>query len=156
MAKDLKADFWKRIDDVQAGLLTATGERPVPMAPQADPDNNAIWFITAAGTAPEKAAHGGAEAAFYVADPKANIYADVEGRLEVSNDSAKLDEVWNAFAAAWFEDGREDKDVRLIKLTPKHAEVWLTENSAAFLYEVAKANLSDDTPDGGEHGQITF
>ena len=123
MAKDLKADFWKRIDDVQAGLLTATGERPVPMAPQADPDNNAIWFITAAGTAPEKAAHGGAEAAFYVADPKANIYADVEGRLEVSNDSAKLDEVWNAFAAAWFEDGREDKDVRLIKLTPKHAEV---------------------------------
>ena len=46
MSKDLKAEFWSQLKDVRAGLLAADGERPVPMSPQGDPDEKAIWFIT--------------------------------------------------------------------------------------------------------------
>lgn len=58
MSTALKDTFWNRMDDVQAGLLSAAGERPIPMAPHADADEGAIWFIAAAGSAAERAAKG--------------------------------------------------------------------------------------------------
>ncbi len=152
----LQDAFWKRIDDVQAGLLMADGERPVPMAPQAYKDENAIFFITAAGSAADRAAKSGGEATFHVADPKANLYANVWGKLDESGDSKKLDDMWSAMAAAWFPEGRDDNTVRLVKFTPHDAEVWATESGAGYLYEIAKSNVTKDTPDTGEHGRVTF
>jgi general stress protein 26 len=155
MASDLKDTFWKRLDNVTAGLLSTDSERPIPMAPQADRDNKAIWFITAKGSAADRAAQSGGEARFDVADPKAGLYAVVEGKIDIAGDE-KLDDVWNAFAAAWFEGGKDDDSVQLVKMTPHAAEVWATEGSAAFLYEVVKANLTKDTAEGGEHGRLAF
>jgi len=71
-------------------------------------------------------------------------------------DPAKLDELWNAFAAAWFKDGRKDDDVQLVRMDLKQAEVWLTGGSLSFLYEIAKANVTKQVPDAGEHGTIRF
>ncbi len=155
MATDLKDTFWKRLDDVQAGLLSADSERPIPMAPQIDRDNKAIWFVTAKGSAADRASQSGGEGRFEVADPKAGLYAVIEGKLDQGSGD-KLDDVWNAFAAAWFEDGKDDEAVQLIKLTPHSAEVWATENSVSFLWEVAKSNVTKETPSGGEHGRLAF
>ncbi|MHA6325586.1 pyridoxamine 5'-phosphate oxidase family protein [Roseivivax sp. CAU 1753] len=156
MSTELKDAFWSRMDDVQAGLLTASGTRPIPMSPNADRAENAIWFITARGSAADDGAKANGDAAFYVADAKANLYATVDGTLSVSHDSAKLDEIWNVVAAAWFEDGRDDDAIQLVKFTPREAEIWATTNAAGFLYEIAKANLTDDTADAGDHGRVTF
>lgn len=155
MASDLKDTFWKRLGKVTAGLLTTDSERPFPMAPQADRDEKAIWFITAKGSAADRASQSGGEARFDVADPKAGLYAVIEGKLDIASGD-KLDDVWNAFASAWFEDGKDDKSVQLVKMTPHSAEVWATEGSTAFLYEVAKANLTKSTAEGGEHGRLAF
>lgn len=153
---DLKQEFWSRIDDVRAGLLAADGERPVPMSPMPDAEAKAIWFITAAGSAADRAAKSGGEASFHVADPKANFYANVYGKIEATNDEAKLDELWSAMAAAWFPDGRDDDAVRLVKFTPHEGEVWATEGGAAYLYEIAKANVTGGMPDVGVHGRVVF
>ena len=156
MSTDLKKTFWSRISDVQAGMLDTGNGRYVPMSPNIDDEQNAIWFITAEGTDAEREADSGATARFIVADPKSDLYANIEGQLTEVNDEAKLDELWNAVAAAWFKDGREDKDIRLIKFTPHQAEIWATGSSIGFLYEIAKANLTEDTADAGEHGKVTF
>lgn len=155
MASDLKETFWNRMDKVTAGLLSADSERPIPMAPQVDRENKAIWFITAKGSAADRASQSGGEARFDVADTKAGLYAVIEGKLDHGSDE-KLDEIWNAFAGAWFEDGKDDEAVELVKFTPHSAEVWATENSVAFLWEVAKANLTKQTAEGGEHGRLAF
>ena len=156
MSIALKDTFWTRMDDVQAGLLAAAGERPIPMAPHVDKAEGALWFITASGSAADRAAQGGDTASFWVADAKANLYATLDGTLTAVNDDAKLDEIWSAITAAWFKQGREDDAVRLVKFTPKEGEVWATAKTAGFLYEIAKANLGGDTPDAGDHGRIVF
>ncbi|WP_343502553.1 pyridoxamine 5'-phosphate oxidase family protein [Alloyangia pacifica] len=160
MAKDdmseLKHDFWKQLKDVRAGLLAADGERPVPMAPHADKEENAIWFITAKGSAADRAAKSSGEVSFHVADTKAHLYANIYGTAEISNDEEKLDEIWSVVAGAWFEDGRDDEAVQLIKMTPKEGEVWVSNGGASFLYEIAKAQMTDDTPDVGAHGRVVF
>ena len=156
MSHDLTSAFWDRIDKVQAGMLQAGGARPVPMAPYADRDENSIWFITAAGTEIAQAAETGAEASLQIADSSSHLYGSVDGRISMVNDPDKLDELWNVFASAWFKDGRDDSSVRLIQMRPARAEVWATEGAAAFLYDIAKANMSDQMPDGGDHGVVTF
>lgn len=156
MEKNLKNDFWTRIENVQAGMMTAEGGRAVPMSPMADRDNNTIWFITAHGTEVGDAAERGSSATLQVADAKANLYASVIGHLETVVDPEKLDELWNAVVAAWFEEGRDDDKVRLVKMTPTTAEVWATDGAAGFLYEIAKAHMSDEKPDMGDHGTVTF
>ncbi len=156
MSEDLKTAFWDRIGDVQAGLLSAGSKRAVPMSPYADRDSNAIWFITAEGTDLSKAADTSAEAHFSVADPKANLYATIDGQVTRVDDPKKLDELWNAVAASWFEDGRQDDDIRLIRMTPTKAEVWATTGAAGFIYELVKSRVSDEKPDAGEHGVVSF
>ena len=156
MTNSLKAEFWNRIGHVQAGMLETAGNTPVPMAPYGDAEANAIWFITARDTSVARAAATGAEARLQVADPKANLYATVEVRVMEVNAPEKLEELWSVVASAWFEEGRRDDDVRLVRLQPASAEVWATASGAGFLYEIAKARFTGDTPDAGDHGVVTF
>ena len=157
---DLKKGFWDRMGDVRAGMLAIKDQRRlVPMSPQLDEDvPGAVWFITAKGTDLAKGVSGGSrDARFVVADGSAGLYADIDGTLEHSTDREALDEVWSFVADAWFEGGKHDPDVCLLKFTPKEGEVSITPTSGAkFLYEVTKANVTDEKPDMGEQGTVSF
>lgn len=151
--------FWNRLEDVNAGMLGLAGDRrPVPMSHYADEDEKALWFITADGTDLVKAASTGPKDADYlIASGGSGLYARLSGTLSLSTDQAKLDEIWNAVASAWFEDGKRDPDLRLLKFAIDDAEVWATKKSGvAFLYQVAKANLTGSKPDIGEHYSLSF
>ena len=144
-------DFWDHIDDTRAVMLDIDG-RMMPMSPQLDDDERVIWFITAEGTDAYKAAQGSGRVRLVAADSSAKLYADVQGSLTVANNPDKLDEIWSPVAAAWFDDGREDDDVRLLAFRPTEGEIWTTDGAAGFLYEVAKANMTEAKPDMGDHG----
>lgn len=150
--------FWNRLDGINAGMLGTTDAlKFVPMSHYADPDVGALWFITAQGTdLVAKAQSGPVEAVHIIGDASGKLWARIEGRLELSDDAAKLDEIWSAVADAWFEDGERDPDVRLLKFTLSAAEVWSTSGGLGFLYQIAKANLTGAKPDIGEHFSLSF
>ncbi|PJE33038.1 hypothetical protein PSM7751_00469 [Pseudooceanicola marinus] len=158
--KDLHSEtaekFFDRMGDVTAGMLMTGDDHHIPMSHYADAEEGVIWFITAKGTAADQAAIEKRNVNYLIADSGAKLYADVRGTLHEVNKPGKLDELWSRAAGAWFEDGRDDPDVRLLCLRPTHAEVWLTEGGAKFLYEIARAHTSGKTPDLGEHEVITF
>ncbi len=84
-------------------------------------------------------------------------HAAAQGTICRSTDRDALDDVWSFVADAWFEGGQHDPDVRLLKFTPVTGELSVTPISGIkFLYEMAKANLTDDKPDTGQQGAITF
>ena len=150
--------FWKRLEDVRAGMLGCAPEwRLVPMSHYADPEEGALWFITAAGTdlaesvaaAPQKAVHA-------VSSQGGKLYARIEGQLSLSDDREKLDEIWNAVASSWFEEGKRDDDVRLLRLSLDLAEVWTTDGALSFLYEIAKSKVTGAKPDMGDHFTVDF
>lgn len=150
--------FWNRLDGINAGMLGATQKHNfVPMSHYADPDAGALWFITAEGTELNAAAAAGpVDAMHIVGDASGKLWARIEGRLEQSQDRAKLDEIWSAVASAWFDEGQEDPDLRLLKLTLTRAEIWSTSGGLGFLYEIAKANLTGEKPNMGEHFTLSF
>lgn len=153
---ELERQFWKRADDVRAGMLSSADAPPRPMAHTAKAEDKALWFITAAGTDIDEAAMKGAEAHYVLACSHGQIYASVKGRLSLETDKKKIDEIWSPMAAVWFEDGRQDDDIRLVRLAPATADIWLTDGAGKALFEVAKTQVTGDTPDLGEHGRVQF
>ena len=57
-----------------------------------------------------------------------SLFATLRGQLQVHNDRAMIDRLWNSFIAAWY-DGKDDPKLRLLRLDLEHAHVWLNENS---------------------------
>ncbi len=156
---DLKARFRDRLDDVNAGLLGLTDDlRLVPMSHQLRDGDDTFYFITAAGTDLYEAVKAAPKSAIYaLAEGGKGLYARVEGDLAEVTDPALIEELWNFVADAWFEDGKQDDDVRILALTPKTAEVWLTTTSGvAFLYQIARAKITGQQPDMGEQGTVTY
>lgn len=152
-----RATFWRRLKGINAGMLGLRSDQQfLPMSHQiAEDDDRTLWFITARGTHLVEALGGGPQEAMHlVAEGGGKLYARIEGRLELSNDQAKLDEIWSQVAASWFEEGREDPDLRLLKFTISGGEVWTTTGGIGFLYEVAKARVTGIKPDMGEHFEI--
>lgn len=150
--------FWKRLDGINAGMLGCEPDwRLVPMSYQADPDQGALWFITARGTQlVEATANGPRQAVHVISSSGGKLYARIEGQLECVDDEQKLDELWNAVASSWFEDGKRDEDIQLLRLRIDNAEVWATDGGMGFLYQIAKSKLTGSKPDMGEHFEISF
>ncbi|ASM72690.1 MULTISPECIES: pyridoxamine 5'-phosphate oxidase family protein [Roseobacteraceae] len=153
----IKETFWDRLEGITAGMLATPSDRARPMSHNIrDDDEQVLWFITAHGTDIADAAKLGSAATYLVACQHNKLYATIEGALDVVSDKEVLDELWSPAADAWFEGGEHDVDVCLVRMKPSKAEVWLTDGSARFFYEVAKANLTDKKPDLGTYGVLTF
>ena len=155
---DHNHQFWSRLDDINSGMLGVTQDsRLVPMSHYTDRKVGVLWFITAKDTdLARSVASGSQDAMHVVSDGGQGLYARIHGTLSLSDNRAKLDELWNAVASSWFEDGKQDPDVQLLRLDLTEAEVWATGGSMAFLYQIAKSKITGDKPDMGDHYSLTF
>ena len=53
-----------------------------------------------------------------------DLFAMVHGRLSVDNNRSTLDRLWNRYVAAWYEGGKDDPKLALLRLDPEKAEIW--------------------------------
>ncbi|HEY1531756.1 MAG TPA: pyridoxamine 5'-phosphate oxidase family protein [Galbitalea sp.] len=90
-----------------------------------------------------------------MANPNVNVsfqsgngWVSVAGTASVSRDQHKIDELWNKFAEAWFEQGREDPTIALIRVDANTVEYWdADEPRAVTLLKTVTAMVSGGTPD---------
>lgn len=153
--------LWKQLANSRIVMLSVpeSGQHPQPMTHFADRENRAIWFITSADTDLAEAVGSGAQGQLTLATSKQDYQASVRGELTFVQDEAKLDELWSPFAAAWFEDGRDDASVRLLRFTPQEAAVWASEANAILVgLRLMRANLDQDhaPPKVGVHHVFNF
>lgn len=150
-----KERFWDGMEDVRAAMLAVGEARHVPMSPYSDQKSGALWFITANGTDIVEALSAGAAPASLIVTGNGEFHARIEGQAELSQDRAKLESLWGPVADAWF-DGIDDPDVRLVRLRPTRAECWTSAGAIGFVIQIAKAKLTGEQPDIGDHFDLTF
>jgi general stress protein 26 len=91
-------------------------------------------------------------------DPHVNVaYADgashvsLTGTATVTRDAALIDRYWNPWAESWFDGGRDDPAVALLKVDATSIEFWHIDKPAVVrAVEVAKALITKQAPDVGE------
>lgn len=132
--QELTDKFWDAIRNDRTVMLGLAGDgapHPRPMTALLDGDDvGAVWFFTAKDTELAQALAGGGERAlFTLADKGHDLFATAHGKLSLHLDRAVVDRLWNPFVAAWFEDGKDDPKLALLRFDPDDAEIWLNGSS---------------------------
>lgn len=131
---ELEQKFWKALQsDMTMMLGIAGGEdgHTRPMTAQLDGENRGpIWFFTATDNALVQQLGSSSKRATATFVAKGHdLFAAVQGDLCVYTDRAVVDRLWNRFVAAWYEGGKDDPKLALLRLDADRGEVWLNGSS---------------------------
>lgn len=138
-------------------LATWNGEalRGRPMDARARRNDNAIYFLT------DVRHHKDEEIARYpqvmlaFADTDGMKFVSLSGRASVSNDRARIKELWEPTAQAWW-DSPEDPNIRLLTVQPEEAEFWDSPGKVVSMIKMAAAAMSGSRPDLGDNRKVAM
>jgi len=143
----LESKLWKAIKDdrtVMLGLAGVEDGHSQPMTAQIlhdEDERGPIWFFTSKDSDLVRALGESHRAIVHFSARGHDLFASLHGVLSLDNDRRIIDELWNPFIAAWYEGGKDDPKLQLMRLDPEHAQVWLNENN---LWAAVKLLLGRD------------
>ena len=124
---ELKAKFWKALESDRTMMLGLDGVEDGhtrPMTAQVEEGRSPIWFFTSSDNDIVDALGAGHRAIATFASKGHDLFATVHGTLRVDNDREVIDRLWNRFVAAWFEGGKDDPKLTLLRLDAEHGQIW--------------------------------
>ena len=140
-------------------LTTQDGDKLVsrPMGGYARPEEERIYFLTRLETGKTHEIGRAAPVNLAYADPKANTYVSVSGTASVSQDRAKIRDLWSKEAEAWLPDGPGAPDTALITVTPGDATIWdSTSSKLLYAIKLVTAIATQSPPDAGRVEHVTL
>jgi len=136
-------------------LVTWDGEkqRARPMTPALRREEHAIHFLT-----DKDAGQIGQEKRFprvmlTFADTGGNKFVAITGEASVSQDKAKIAELWNPAAKAWW-GSPDDPAIRVVTVTPDEAELWDSPGKLIATAVILTAALIGKRPSLGETARV--
>src|ERR1044072_4755096 len=122
---DIEVKFWKTLKDDRTAMLGLTGIEKGHSQPMSarlleehQEGGGPIWFFTAKDTDLVRALAKGHRAQLHFSSKGHELFATVHGELTPSNDRVIIDRLWNRFVAAWFEGGKDDPKLQLLRFEP--------------------------------------
>jgi general stress protein 26 len=146
-----KAESCFFCSDIKTGLPFSTR----PMSAQKVDDEGNLWFMSSNDSNKNEEIsrdpfvqilfQGGAHSAFL----------SVYGIAEISEDKSKIDELWNPMLKTWFQGGKEDPRISIIKVVPTQSYYWDNKhgNVVAFL-KMATSVVVGKTMDDSVEGKL--
>jgi len=150
----------KLIDKIDIGMVCTfvpQSDYPhaVPMSRQEVDDNGAIWFLFSAESDTHQNLQQNHKVSVLYSDIRDYNFLSINGTAEISQDQARIDKYWNNMVAAWFEQGREDPRIRVLKVTPEDAHYWDNKtNKLVTFLKVAASAVSGKRMDIGREGDL--
>jgi general stress protein 26 len=88
-----------------------------------------VWFFTAKDNTIVRNLKKSRRGVATFISKKHDIFATVHGKLTLDNSKDSIDKLWNPYVAAWFEKGKEDPKLALLRFDLQKAEIWLDDSS---------------------------
>ena len=142
--EELEQRFWKALKSDMTMMLGLDGVEDGharPMTAQFEDESGPIWFFTARDNRLVAALSRGDRAIATFASKGHDLFATVHGSLALYDDRSVIDRLWNPFVAAWYEEGKNDPKLALLRLDAERAEIWL--DGSSFVAGI-KARLGVD------------
>ena len=140
-----------------AMLVTHDGDklRARPMSAFLERESNTIYFLTDARRHKDEeiARNPGINLSF--ADAGSQKYVSITGTAAVSNDRAKIKQLFSTPAKAWW-DSDEDPNIRVLKITPDDAEFWDSPGSVISYVKMAAAAVTGTRPEIGDNRKVSL
>lgn len=136
---EIKDKFWKALKSdmtVMLGLDGARDGHTQPMTAQFEDESGPIWFFAARDNSLIDAMGQSHRAIVTFADKGHHLFASIAGDLTVDTDRAVIERLWNPLVAAWYEEGKDDPKLRLLRLDAETAKIWLNGSSFGAAIDV--------------------
>jgi len=162
MANDNTAGDTDRVWDLMkkigfAMLVTRDGDRlrSRPMSAYLEREENAIYFLTDARRHKDEEIARDPNVNLSFADAGSQKYVSLTGHAVVSNDRARIRELFSTPAKAWWASA-EDPNIRVLKITPDDAEFWDSPGSVISYVKMAAAAVTGTRPDLGDNRKVSM
>jgi len=150
---ELETQAWDLAEKIQFTLFTTIHDgqiRQWPLTANVDREAGALYFLV----------EDGGQYDHLGTDPKVSLgfadhphYVVISGDALISNDRAKIKELWSPFAKAWW-DSPDDPRIRLLTVMPGRAEFWDSGSGIAAAAVMLAATVTGSKPKVGDHATV--
>ena len=126
-----------------------------PMALQNTPFDGTLYFLTRSTSEKVDEVKKDLHVTLTFAEPSDGKYVTLKGRGSVSEDRAKIHELWNSMYKAWFPQGEDDPDIAVMRVDVNDGDYW--EASSSRIVRMAKIAIAAATGGSlavGESGHV--
>jgi general stress protein 26 len=150
-----------KLKDIKIAMLTTNTldgkQHSRPMYTFDLKDDGIIWMFISKESRKVKEIEANANVLLNYSNPQHDLYLTINGKAEISNDMAKINEYWSDRFKAWFPEGKNDANLCLLKITPEDAEYWDTPDLLLTqIISLVKNTLGGNPYVEGENKKIDF
>lgn len=128
-----------------------------PMAINKVEEDGSIWFFTKETSHLADELEIDKKVSLAIISESNDTYLMIHGRAELSEERAKIEELWKPMLKAWFPKGVDDPDMKLICVKPNIVDYWDTKtNKMVQLMNMAKSIVQGKQFQGGERGKLNL
>jgi len=130
--REIEEKFWSELKASPFVMLGVDGTRDGATQPMTvifeDSDKNAglLWIFTAKDHDFTRAMGQSNRAIGSYSAKGHGLFASLRGTLQIVNDRATIDRLWNPVIAEWYE-GKDDPKLALVRFEVEDAKVWLSD-----------------------------
>lgn len=126
-----------------------------PMGVREVDDQGNLWFLSSRSSNKNFEIAQDDRVQLFFAKNADSHFLSVYGHATIYRDQSKIEEIWTPIADAWFEEGKDDPDVSVIKVTPAEAYYWDTKDGKIVdILKIAFSAMTGIRTDGGVEGNI--
>jgi general stress protein 26 len=126
-----------------------------PMATQEVDDEGNFWFLSSRQSNKNFEVGDDSRVQLFYANKGDVEFLSVYGHAEIYKDSDKIEQHWTPMAKAWFQEGKSDPDLTVIKVTPEDVYYWDTKSGKAVsLIKIMASVVGNRTMDDGVEGKL--
>lgn len=143
-------DFCFFSSDLKSEFIDST-----PMSVQEVDDQGYIWFLASKESTKCNNIVKNGTVQLHFAAPNDFKFLAVYGNADLIDDDKRVDRYWNKMTEGWFEKGREDPSIILIRVKPVKSHYWDTKHHKLASYALTLLSaVSGSNTDQGVHGDI--
>jgi general stress protein 26 len=131
--REIEHKFWKALKSdrtIMLGIVASADDaQPMTALTEGDDERGPLWIFSAKDVDLVRAIGAGQRGMAQFVSKGHDVFASLVGDLSLENNRSIIERLWNPYVAAWYEGGKDDPKLQLIRFDPEHARVWLNENS---------------------------
>jgi general stress protein 26 len=126
-----------------------------PMAVQKVCDQGNFWFLSSSDSDKNAEILEDGRVQLFFLNTGKYEFLSVYGKASITRDRKKIDELWSDIAKAWFEQGKDDPRVTVIKVAPEDGYYWDTKHGKLVsILKIAASAVTGKTLEEGVEGTI--
>ncbi|MBL8578173.1 MAG: pyridoxamine 5'-phosphate oxidase family protein [Mesorhizobium sp.] len=157
-AEEARDRAWELAEKINICMfVTWDGERQRarPLAANVIRDEHAIYFLTDVNGLKDDQIEKFPIVTMAFSDNSAYKFVSITGEATVTNDRAKITELWTPDNKAFW-DSKDDPDIRLITVKPDDAEVWDSPGKIVSAVKMLTAAVTGAKMELGNNRKVTM